>query len=671
MARLRGSWIVLQILGRALLPHHFVRWVRRRRQHRRVPTVHADAQLRLYNRMLPGDFLHYGYFDDPDTSPEKISFDALHRAQLRYAEQITDLIEDPGAPILDVGSGMGGMLGLLDAAGHDVTGLTPDRFQVAYIGRTYPGVPILECRFEDMAARDCRGRFGTVIHAESIQYMNPRKVLPMVHEILAPGGTWIVADYFRIASRGERSGWQLADFRRRLAEAGFRTASERDITANVLPTLGFAHLLATRLGLPALDFAHDKLRAKAPAAHYVVENVVERARDAAHRASAVIDPATFTATKRYLLMTIRRTTALLAAVALAPAGGAADPLAAQDVTIVDYEPRNTLVVPENPLTRARFPFVDIHGHQRGEGMSAAALDRLVMEMDELNMAVMVNLSGGSGFSLTAGLENMTARHPSRFVFFANTNFFGVGEPGWGEEAAAQLEEDVRNGAAGLKIFKGLGMADRDTDGNRIPVDDPRLAPLWDKAGELGIPVLIHSADPAEFWQPHDRFNERWLELRLRPRRIRPPERFPPFEQIIGEQHNLFRRHPNTNFIAAHLGWLGHDLTRLGTVLDEIPNMYVGLGAVVYELGRQPRFAREWLIEYGDRVLMGKDSYNQEEFHTYFRVFETEDDYFDYYRRYHAFWQMYGLGLPDEVLRKIYYENALKLVPAIDRSLFPG
>ena len=360
----------------------------------------------------------------------------------------------------------------------------------------------------------------------------------------------------------------------------------------------------------------------------------------------------------------------LAVSAMAMAILAAAPLAAQDVTIVDYEPRNTLVVPENLLTRAKFPFVDIHGHQRATRMSPADVDRLVAEMDELNMAVMVNLSGGSGVSLVDGLERM-AGHPGRFVFFANINFFGVGEPGWGEAAAAQLEEDVRNGAAGLKIFKGLGMSDRDTDGNRIPVDDPRLAPVWDKAGELGIPVLIHTADPAEFWQPHDRYNERWLELRLRPRRIRPPDRFPSFEQIIGEQHNLFRNHPNTNFIAAHLGWLGHDLGRLGKLLDEIPNMYVGLGAVVYELGRQPRFARQWLIEYQDRVLMGKDSYNKEEFHTYFRVFETADDYFDYYRRYHAFWQMYGLDLPDEVLRKIYYANALRLVPGMDASLFEG
>ena len=345
------------------------------------------------------------------------------------------------------------------------------------------------------------------------------------------------------------------------------------------------------------------------------------------------------------------------------------PLGAQDLTVEEYEPRSTLVVPENPVTRARFPFVDIHGHQWAARMSADDVDRLVAEMDELNMAVMVNLSGGSGEGLVAGLAKMAGRHPGRFVFFANTNFAGVGEPGWGERAAAQLEEDVGNGAAGLKIFKGLGMTDRDTDGNRIAVDDPRLAPLWEKAGELGIPVLIHTADPAAFWRPHDRFNERWLELRLRPRRIRPPDRFPPFEEIISEQHDLFRNHPNTNFIAAHLGWLGHDLGRLGRLLHEIPNMYVGLGAVLYELGRQPRFARQWLIEHQDRVLMGKDAYHKEEFHTYFRVFETADEYFDYYRRYHAFWRMYGLDLPDEVLRKVYHRNALKLVPAIDRGLF--
>ena len=342
--RLSGSWIVRQILGRTFLPHHLVRRMRRRRMHRRVPTVHANAQLLLYNRMLPGDFLHYGYFDDPDTPPEEVSFAALYRAQLRYAEKLAALIERPGEPVLDAGSGMGGMLGLLRSAGYDVTGLTPDRFQVEHIRRAYPGVPVLHCRFEDMCndrlwhdfvAQSGRGvadsspnapssrrndrfkaYFGTVIHSESIQYMRPEGVLSVMREILAPGGTWIVADYFRrdeppppstAAPRPpNRSGWRLGAFRDRLRENGLRVGHEADITAHVLPTLGFAGLLAERIGLPALDFAADKLRAKTPGVHYVVENVVARAREAAHRGAAVLDPAAFAARKRYLMMSIRR-----------------------------------------------------------------------------------------------------------------------------------------------------------------------------------------------------------------------------------------------------------------------------------------------------------------------------------------------------------------------------
>ncbi len=322
--RLRGSWILRQILGRALLPHHVVRWVRRRKTHRRVPTVHANAQLLLYNRMLPGDFLHYGYFDDPDIPPETISFDAIQRAQHRYAEKLLERIDRPGQPILDAGSGMGGMLALLREAGYEVTGLTPDRFQVEHIARNHPGIPVLSCRFEDMLADGTsnrfRARFGTVIHSESIQYMQPRGVFAVMREILAPGGTWIVADYFRAGKAGggqpvakasrpaprERSGWRLDRFRAQLAENGFEITDETDITGNVLPTLGFADLLASRIGLPGVDFAVHKLRAKRPALYYVVENVAERIRTAARKSATVIDPAGFAAHKRYLLMTIRR-----------------------------------------------------------------------------------------------------------------------------------------------------------------------------------------------------------------------------------------------------------------------------------------------------------------------------------------------------------------------------
>jgi len=247
---------------------------------------------------------------------------------------------------------------------------------------------------------------------------------------------------------------------------------------------------------------------------------------------------------------------------------------------------------------------------------------------------------------------------------------GIGESDWAERTVRQLEDDVASGARGLKIYKGLGLTDRDTSCERIPVDDPRLDPVWAKCGELQIPVLIHTGEPAPFWQPKDANNERLLELIERPERYRDPEIFSSWEEVMAEQHNVFRRHPETVFINAHLGWMGNDLARLGALLDELPNVYTEIGAVLAELGRQPRFARQWLIQYQDRVLFGKDSWRPEEYRVYFRVLETADDYFDYYRRRHAFWKMYGLDLPDEVLRKLYYQNALRIIPGLDASMFP-
>lgn len=339
-----------------------------------------------------------------------------------------------------------------------------------------------------------------------------------------------------------------------------------------------------------------------------------------------------------------------------------------DMTVEAYEPRSTLIVPEHPVPRARFPFVDVHLHINGR-MSRDSLDAMVAGMDRLNLAVGVNLSGGNGERLAGQIENLEGAYPGRFVVFANVDFRAIDDPEFGALAATRLEEDVRAGARGLKIFKSLGMWITDSSGARVPVDDPRIDPVWAKAGELGIPVLIHTADPAEFWQPQDSLNERWLELKLRPRRKRPPE--PSWEQLISEQLNVFRTHSGTTFIAAHLAWLGNDLGRLGGLLDELPNMHVGLGAVIYEPGRQPRAARAFFERYQDRILMGKDAWVPAEYPVYFRVLETGDEYFDYYRKYHAFWKMYGLELPEDVLRKVYYENALRIIPGLDRSLFPS
>jgi predicted TIM-barrel fold metal-dependent hydrolase len=337
----------------------------------------------------------------------------------------------------------------------------------------------------------------------------------------------------------------------------------------------------------------------------------------------------------------------------------------------DYDPRSTLKVPEHRPTRAKYPFISVHEHPRID-MPAEQVDAFVRRMDALNMRAAVNLSGRQGEMLASGVRNYNSRHPGRFVVFANVDFRGIDAPDWAERAAAQLERDVKEGGAkGLKVFKNLGMDVKDSKGERVHVDDPRIDPVWRKAGELGIPVLIHTGEPPAFFQPVDRTNERLLELTQFPERARPPDRYPTFEQLMTEQHNMFRKHPRTKFINAHLGWLGADLGRLGALMDSLPNMYTELGAVLYELGRQPRFARQFFIKYQDRILMGKDiTEDPSEYHVYFRVLETGDEYFDYYRKRHAFWKMYGLELPDEVLKKVYYKNALRIIPGIDASQFP-
>jgi len=333
-----------------------------------------------------------------------------------------------------------------------------------------------------------------------------------------------------------------------------------------------------------------------------------------------------------------------------------------------YNPASTLVVSENKVIKAKFPFIDVHCHQ--ESMPSMDLGGLIKEMEKLNMKVMVNLSGRSGNSIVQSAKNIKDNYPKRFIVFANVDFSGVGQDGWAEKAAKQLEEDVKNGANGLKVFKNLGLSAKDINGKLIPIDDPRLDPIWDKAGELKIPVLIHTADPKPFWDPMDEKNERWLELATHDRRKRSDSNPAPWQQLIDEQHRMFKKHPKTSFINAHFGWYANDLTKLGKLLDEIPNMNIEFGAVIAELGRQPRAAKKFFEKYQDRILFGKDSWAPEEYATYFRVLETEDEYFPYHKKYHAFWAMYGMGLPDSILKKVYYKNALRIIPNIDKSQFP-
>jgi predicted TIM-barrel fold metal-dependent hydrolase len=255
--------------------------------------------------------------------------------------------------------------------------------------------------------------------------------------------------------------------------------------------------------------------------------------------------------------------------------------------------------------------------------------------------------------------------------FTGVDFRDVG-PGFGERAARQLEADIEAGASGLgEIMKSFGLQVRKSDGSRLQLDDPELDPIWQAAARLRIPVFVHTADPAEFFEPLDYNNERWLEMALfSNRRYFDRSRFPSFDELMGERDRLVLKHPETIFVLAHLGWHAQDLGRLGRLMDQAPNLYGEIGAVLYDLGRQPRRARTFFIQYQDRLLFGKDSFQPDEYPYYWRVLETADEYFDYYRDYHAFWKLYGMELPDIALKKLYYGNALRIVPRLPVDAFP-
>jgi uncharacterized protein len=336
-------------------------------------------------------------------------------------------------------------------------------------------------------------------------------------------------------------------------------------------------------------------------------------------------------------------------------------------TIREYKPKSTLVAPQHQVPHARFPVIDIHSHQPTP-ISNDEFARVAKGMDDNNLRVLVNLSGSYGDRLRDGLEAIRkSSYSDRMVLFANINFRNPVGPGFGARAAKQLEGDVKAGAVGLKIFKDLGMFDRKADGSRLPVDDPELDPVWETCARLNVPVLIHVAEPQAFFEPLDYANERWLELALYPdRRHQDGVRF---EELMTERNNMIKRHPKTRYILAHFGWHGNDLARAGRLLDANPNVYFDVAAVLYDFGRQPRAAHDFFVKYQDRILFGKDSYQPDEYPYYWRVFETADEYFDYYRDYHAFWKLYGMALPDPVLRKLYYQNALKVVPGISPGAF--
>jgi predicted TIM-barrel fold metal-dependent hydrolase len=341
-------------------------------------------------------------------------------------------------------------------------------------------------------------------------------------------------------------------------------------------------------------------------------------------------------------------------------------------SIVDYRPRSTLVAPGHTVPRAKFPAIDFHGHPTSQLNSEAGLAQLGQELDRLNVRMMIAANNVSGQALIQQMAviRASATMRDRVRILTGVSFGGVG-PGWAEKAVAQLEADVAAGAVGIgEIGKGLGLSTRKADGSRLQIDDPALQPIWEAAARLKLPVFIHTADPQEFWQPLDFTNERWLELALFPGRRYPSEQYPAFETLMTERDNMLRRNPKTTFVIAHLGWHANDLGRLAALMTDLPNVHAEVGAVLYDIGRQPRAAHDFFVRFQDRILFGKDSYQPEEYPYYWRVFETRDDYFDYYRDYHASWKLYGIDLPDAVLKKVYFGNALRITSRLPQAGFP-
>ncbi|MGQ0539330.1 MAG: amidohydrolase family protein, partial [Gemmatimonadaceae bacterium] len=317
-------------------------------------------------------------------------------------------------------------------------------------------------------------------------------------------------------------------------------------------------------------------------------------------------------------------------------------------SILEYRPKSTLVTPAHNVPRAKFPAIDFHGHPGNQLASAQGLEQLGDALDSLNVRIIIaanNYSGDQLKGVVAAIRG-SPRMKDRVRVLTGISFRDM-SPGWQQRVISQLEADVAAGAVGVgEIGKGFGLSITKPDGTRLKLDDPDLKPIWDACARLGLPVFIHTADPQEFFRPVDLTNERWLEISLFPERRFAADRFPGFDALMTERDNLFRNNPKTTFVAAHMGWHANDLGRLGKMLAEMPNVYTEVGAVLYDIGRQPRGAHDFFVKFQDRILFGKDSFQPEEYPYYWRVFETRDEYFDYYRGYHAFWKLYGIDLPD-------------------------
>jgi predicted TIM-barrel fold metal-dependent hydrolase len=345
----------------------------------------------------------------------------------------------------------------------------------------------------------------------------------------------------------------------------------------------------------------------------------------------------------------------------------------------EYRPRRMLRTTEQPDPPVRFPTIDAHNHLGdafGGGWANRDATELAAALDAAGLDGLVDLDGGWGDGLVREIERWQVPLPGRVAVFAGLDYeMWSDAKSFGEVEAGRLRDGVAAGARGLKVWKTLGLHARDARGRLIAVDDERLDPVWATAGELGVPVTIHIADPIAFFEPLDAMNERWEELHERPDwhvwPTRPSgagpdvEGYPPFDELIDGLEAIVVRHSATVFIGAHVGCAAEDLARVAAIFERCPNFRVDIAARLAELGRQPYAARAFMVRWADRVLFGTDSAPDRRFLAIHRRFlETRDESFDYDVEgppSQGRWQIHGLGLPDDVLRKIYADNARGLI----------
>jgi predicted TIM-barrel fold metal-dependent hydrolase len=342
----------------------------------------------------------------------------------------------------------------------------------------------------------------------------------------------------------------------------------------------------------------------------------------------------------------------------------------RDLPLREFRPRSSLRIASHEVPRAAFPVVDAHNHLGRwltDGWSAPDVSALLDVMDACGVATIVNLDGMWGAELQANLDRYDRAHPGRFVTFCQLDWTVTDQPGFGDRLAEQLGRCLDEGAGGLKVWKGLGLRLRDDRGDLVMPGDPRLVPLWATAAERDVPVTIHVGDPVAFFDPIDERNERLEELLANPDWwFGDRERFPPLDRIVESFEALVAANPSTTFVGAHVACLVEDLDWVDRMLSTYPNLFADIAARVAELGRQPRRARELFLAHPDRMLFGTDLFPpaREIYAIHFRFLETADEHFPYDPEDpppQGRWAISGLELPEDVLRRVYADNAFRVM----------